>query len=223
MARTRRIVIPGLAHHLMLRGNNRRKLFSYPTEYWKLVTFIGQALERGDCHLHALTLMTNHVHCLVTPAGPDDLARFVKAFAQRYARYRNRRRGGSGKLFQERYMSKPIEDPSYLARVQLYIELNAWRAGMVNNPLLHRWSTFPIHAGQPLLSKIPLKYWTPSPWYQGIARTPEVRARRYLELVECVQAEKDGKDLDEHVSAIERAVTTPSRRRLERPDGTSAA
>jgi len=222
MVRKGRIVIPGRAHHLVLRGNNRRTLFSYATDYRKLIGHVSKALEPETCRLHALTLMTNHIHCLVTPASHDDLALFVKAFAQRYSTYRNRRRGSSGKLFQERYFSNPIEDPSYFATAQIYIDINAWRAGKVVDPFAHVWSTFAIHAGRPHLSRIPVELWTPSSWYLGLERTPEARAKRYLELVEQFYGSKTRIVSDEHIDAAERLSAVPSRMRIERPDRSSA-
>jgi putative transposase len=222
MSRTRRLVVPGRAHHIVLRGNNRRTLFSYPTDYRKFIGFVGRALEPETCRLHALTLMTNHVHCLVTPDGPDDLPQFVKAFAQRYSYYRNRKRGGSGKLFHERYLSKPVLDQSYLVTVQIYIELNAWRAGKVNDPLDHKWSTFPLHAGKPCHSGIPAEIWTPSCWYQGLGHTPKARAARYLELTNDFVQAKASSMPEDKIAATEDFSITSNNRRLERPDRTRA-
>lgn len=222
MSRSMRIVIPGISHHIITRGNNRRTIFSYPRDYLRFMTHVRKALETSQCRLHALTLMRNHVHFIATPTSRNDLSVFVKSFSQRYAMYRNRRKSGSGKLFQDRYLSKPIEDETYLATAQIYIELNAWRAGMVKDPLDYPWSTFQIHAGHPEKSRVPVELWTPSPWYLGLARTPKARAHRYLELVEQFYGDRSHPIPDERIDAAEQASSTPSRTRHERPDGKSA-
>src|SRR5262245_7810080 len=106
MARAPRIIVPGLPHHVVLRGNNRRRLFSSKLDYRMFLYFAGLSLKRCQVGLHALTLMSNHAHLLVTPRHQHDLAAFVKPLAQRYAQLRNEKRNASGKLFEERYWSR---------------------------------------------------------------------------------------------------------------------
>ena len=60
-----RIVVPGLPHHLVLRGNNKRRLFSYDRDRILFLRLLAEAMERYDVPLYALVLMANHVH-LVT-------------------------------------------------------------------------------------------------------------------------------------------------------------
>jgi putative transposase len=222
MSRSTRVVIPGFAHHIITRGNNRRTIFSYPRDYLKFMTHVGKALETSQCRLHAMTLMRNHVHCIATPACQNDLSIFVKRFSQRYAMYRNKQRGGSGKLFQDRYYSKPIQDERYLAIAQIYIELNAWRAGMVTDPLDYPWSTFPIHAGHPDRSKIPMELWTPSPWYLALGRSDEARAQRYTTLTRQICLEGSRPCPDEEIENCEELSREPDRKRVERPDRSTA-
>ena len=89
---------PAGPHHLVVRGNNRRKLFSCQPEYELFVLLVGQALKAADCQLHAMTLLTNHVHILVTPPTVSSLSQLVKYACQRFAQRRNKQRHGSGKL-----------------------------------------------------------------------------------------------------------------------------
>src|SRR5947207_1436289 len=108
MPRRPRLVLPRVPHHVVLRGNNRRVLFSSKRDYEMFLFFLWRALERGGCGLHAATLMSNHVHLLLTPADADALSGFVKSVAQRYAQLRNVKRDSSGKLFEERFFSRPV-------------------------------------------------------------------------------------------------------------------
>lgn len=219
MARTKRIVFPGCPHHVYVRGNNRRRLISYSSDYYILLRCLSRALDRSSCELHQLTFMTNHYHLEATPEDDASLSRLMHRCNQRYAQIRNPLRSGSGKLFEERFRSKPIRDDKYLQAVTLYNDANAYRAGLVADPFEHSWSTAPIHGGFPERSKIPLELWTPSPWYLALGSTPQERAEHYRALMyeyisrgtpEPVQSPSDSEDSARYT------------RRLERPDGSSA-
>lgn len=177
MPRGARTVLPGVPHHLVLRGNNRRRLFSYPRDYDLLLHLIWRRLEKDDVSLNAFCLMTNHVHLLATPENEMSLAKFVKGFAQRYAQSRNRRSRASGKLFEERFYSKPVASERHLALATVYIDLNPVRAGMMSTADGYRWSTFSIHAGSTSSRFIDL--WSPTSWYLGLARDAVTRAAAY--------------------------------------------
>jgi putative transposase len=104
-------------------------------------------LDASACTLHQLTLMTNHVHLVVTPPTAPALAVFVQRANQRYAQVRNQALR-EWKLFEERFHSKIIDDDRYLLSVSIYNDVNAYRAGMADAPLAHEWSTGPLHAGR---------------------------------------------------------------------------
>ena len=180
MPRVARSVVPGVPHHVVLRGNNRRKLFSYPRDYNQLLYLVGRQLDEGGASLNGFCLMTNHVHLLVTPEKKHSLGKFIKGFAQRYAQIRNRRSKASGKLFEERYYSKPVASEAHLALTTAYIDLNPVRAGIRDAAEDYRWSTFCIHAGvEPASTFLPL--WSPSAWYASLAEDHPRRAAAYRE------------------------------------------
>ena len=180
MPREARIVIPGVPHHVILRGNNRRCLFSYDRERVLLLRYLAAALEASHCALHQLTLMENHLHMIVTPPRAESLAVMVKRAAQRYAQVRNAQRGATGKLFEQRFGSIPMRDDAHVMMATLYNDTNAFRAGATVGPDGHAWSTGPLHAGLPG-SRIPRELWTPSTWYLRLGATAELRAAAYRE------------------------------------------
>ena len=142
--------------------------------------------------------------------GSDAETHVQKRYPHKTVRQvRNSLRDGSGKLFEERFQSKPILDDEYLATVTIYNDVNAYRAGRVKTPLAHIWSTGPMHAGR--AGRIPGQLWTPSAWYLALGATPQARATRYREIV-----------AERVVAAEDTAPTSPYQRRLERPDRTSA-
>ncbi|HEY7955508.1 MAG TPA: transposase, partial [Polyangia bacterium] len=129
MTRPLRFVAPGLPHHVILRGNNRRRLFSYPSDYQRFLYYLERGLRDVGCWMHAAALMTNHVHLILSPPDRRALSDCVRAFSQRYAQYRNRRKNASGKLFEQRFAAFPILHERQLAVTTVYVDLNPQRAG----------------------------------------------------------------------------------------------
>lgn len=182
MRKPRRIR-PQTPHHVYVRGNNRRVLFTTVWDRLMFVTLVERALKLCDCAIHALTLMTNHVHFVITPHDQAALQRFVHYVTQQYSRYYNRRRGQTGKLFEQRFNAKPILSEQQLAICSAYADLNPVRAGLSSDPLLYPWSTYGHSVGCPQRSAIPAQLWTPSPWYLGLGSDPMERAVRYASWV----------------------------------------
>ena len=203
-------MLPGVPHHVWLRGNNRRRLFSWKWEYRLFLRLVDEARRKYGCLIHALVLMVNHIHMLMTPPSKEDGSAFIGNVSQRYAQRRNQLRHGSGKLFEQRFEAEPVTDAAYLATVTAYIELNPVAAGICDDPSQYRWSTHGLHIGRPELSEVPLELWTPSDWYDGLGDTVVERADRYAEWVEQRRA------LAELKMAAEREL------RIRRPDETRA-
>lgn len=223
MPRDSRLVEPERPHHVVLRGNNRRRLFSFASDYLRLLVYLGVALEPGQCRLHAIVMMSNHVHLLLTPQSAQALADFVKALSQRYAQYRNRTRGGSGKLFEERYFSCPIEDDNHYGCTLAYIDDNPRRAGIVLHPSDYRWSSYHVYVG----GREPWKAGfadliTPASWYLDLGASTAARAASYVDWVEDCHTRARRPLHADKIDQLERA-SVRSHRRLRRPDGSSAA
>jgi len=216
MAREPRIVVVGVPHHIYLRGNNRRRLFSNEADRWLWLRCLEQGLEASECLLHQHTLMTNHMHLMATPPHEKAFATLMKRACQRYAQQRNDQMNASGKLFEERYQSKVITDEDHMMFNMLYNDANAFRAGQVDDPNEHEWSTGPLHAGRGT-SNIPRSMWTPSGWYLGLGRTAERRESVYRQLM-TAYLRRDGVDL----GSIDESPEKRYRQRIARPDGSSA-
>ncbi len=178
MSRTPRhqVVLPGLPHHVILRANNRRNLFSSAHDRAQLLRFMLDAPNAQACLLHALALMTNHAHLVVTPPGFDELWRWIKSFAQRYAIHRNRERAASGKVFEQRYGLVVIRQERQLAATTAYVDLNATRAGISS-----RWTTLGLHGGHGDIPTLVRELWRPSSWWLGLGPADAERKAAYRE------------------------------------------
>jgi putative transposase len=190
-------------------------LFSNETDRLFWLRCLERGLEASECALHQHTLMTNHVHLVVTPPNPKALAVLMKETCQRYAQERNSRKKATGKLFEQRYHSKIIDDERYLLYTLLYNDANGYRAGLVNDPTGHCWSTGPLHAGTGE-SRIPRPMWTPIAFYKALGPTPQARGRAYRLLMATYLREPSWIPVDD------KSRTGRYRQRIERPDGTTA-
>lgn len=220
MAETRRmarkprrlVVIPNHPHHLILRGNNRRRIFSDYRDYRFFLFKLWQASERRGVPVHTSMQMSNHVHLIVTPPTQIDLSNFVRGFAQPYAQFRNRRRCSSGKLFEERFKCIPIESEEQMAATMAYVALNPVRAGLCKNATDYRWSTFRLHAGFPPQETLINKIWSPSSWFLSLGNVSAERSAAFLDSFEHYRAR------DEWQGVYNDPPRPSDRKRVERPD-----
>lgn len=69
MPRPHRLDLPGVAQHVVQRGNDRQPCFVTADDYRRYLRDLNEIARREGCAIHAYVLMSNHVHLLVTPPG----------------------------------------------------------------------------------------------------------------------------------------------------------
>lgn len=146
MPRRARMYVPGLAYHVVQRGNNRQACFFDPASYRHYLVLWQSVAARYGTRVHAYCLMTNHVHFLVTPARADSVSNTMKVVGSRYAQHINQRFGRTGTLWEGRHRSSLVQTERYLLACYRYIELNPVRAGMVARPHDYPWSSYRFNA-----------------------------------------------------------------------------
>lgn len=146
MPRTARIVLPGLPHHVIQRGNNRQDVFFVDDDRRAYLEFLAAEAERHRLAILAYCLMTNHVHLVVVPHGERSLAAAVGRTHWLYSQYVNRLHNRTGHLWQNRFYSSPLEE-THTQRACLYVERNPVRARMVRQPWRYAWSSAAAHVG----------------------------------------------------------------------------
>ena len=183
MARLPRLVVSGLPHHLIQRGNNRQSIFVDELDCSRYLSELAELTTAHAVAIHAYVLMPNHVHLLATPAEGKALGRLMQALGRRYVRRFNDRHQRTGTLWEGRYRSTVVETERYLLACMRYIEMNPVRAGLVDVPASYRWSSHPHNAGlrvDPLLSEH-AEYW-------ALGNTPFERQIAYRRFFEHEQA-----------------------------------
>jgi putative transposase len=179
MPRPLRLILPGVAVHIIQRGNNRIACFRHDNDYLMYLAHLRQLAEKYDCAVHAYCLMTNHVYLLVTPQAAGACTALMRALGQRYVQYFNRRHERNGTLWEGRFRSCLTQSALYVLGCYRYIELNPVRAGMVDHPMGYLWSSYAVNGGMrsdPLI--------TPHPEFLALGAAAESRHSAYRGLLE---------------------------------------
>jgi putative transposase len=130
MARPPRDDAPGVAHHLMLRGIERRSIFADDADREDFLRRLAKlAIELGFL-VFAWVLMPNHVH-LVVRSGQARISRLMARLGTGYARRFNERHERVGHLFQNRFRSRRVVDDADLMGLVLYVTRNPLEAAIV--------------------------------------------------------------------------------------------
>lgn len=147
MSRKSRIISKTGVYHIMLRSINQQQIFEDDNDFKKFLFVLSDTKKKYPFELYAYCLMGNHVHLLMaTDQFPlmtifqSIGARFVYWYNQKYKRY--------GHLFQDRFISYPVEDEDYFLTVLQYIHENPIRAHICKSPLDYRWSSCRIYFGK---------------------------------------------------------------------------
>ncbi|NLT47417.1 MAG: transposase [Clostridiales bacterium] len=127
-------------YHVMLRGVDKRAIFLDEQDNKKFIQHLKKSKVDGGFELYAYCLMTNHVHLLIKEH--EEIGDSIKRIAVRYAAWHRKKYDRTGHLFQNRYLSEPVESDSYLMTVLRYIIQNPVKAGIVGKPEEYLWSCF---------------------------------------------------------------------------------
>ncbi|MBI4688392.1 MAG: transposase [Nitrospirae bacterium] len=147
MARKPRIEFEGAFYHVIVRGNQRQKIFRDRNDYLKYLEILANYKNRYRFYLYSYVLMNNHIHLLLeTQEIP--ISKIQQGINQSYTMYFNRRNKTVGHLFQGRYKAILCDRDEYLLSLVKYIHLNSVRAKAVETPDEYEWSSHHDYAGQ---------------------------------------------------------------------------
>jgi putative transposase len=132
MPRLSRLDTPGLLHHVMIRGIERRKIFRDDEDRENFLERLSILLSETKTLCYAWVLMPNHAHFLIR-SGPSGISLLMRRLLTGYAIYFNRRHRRHGQLFQNRFKSIICQEDAYLQELVRYIHLNPLRAKIVQD------------------------------------------------------------------------------------------
>jgi putative transposase len=140
MVRTARIKSESGYYHILLRGNNRDRIFHDNKDRKKFLTVLSEQVDKGFISVIAYCLMDNHIHFLIRE-NINQLVDAMRSLNTTYALYFNKKYNRSGHLFQNRYQSESIEDEKYLFAALRYIHQNPINANICSHVENYRWSS----------------------------------------------------------------------------------
>lgn len=144
MARSARVVVPDMPHHVTQRGNYQQVVFDDDEDRAAYLRILRQSASLFGVRIWAWCLMNNHVHLVAVPADRTALALTFGRTHAAFALHVHQHRGLMGHLWQARFHSCVLDD-DHLRAAMRYVELNPVRAGLVRNAEDYPWSSARAH------------------------------------------------------------------------------
>jgi putative transposase len=132
MPRLTRLDSPGILHHVMIRGIERKKIFRDNKDRDNFIDRLSVLIPETKTICYAWAFMPNHAHFLFR-SGPPGISTLMRRLLTGYAVTFNRRHRRHGQLFQNRYKSILCQEDTYLRELVRYIHLNPLRAKIVTD------------------------------------------------------------------------------------------
>ncbi|MBN2060317.1 MAG: transposase [Deltaproteobacteria bacterium] len=181
MPRLARLDSPGVLHHVMIRGIERRKIFRDNKDRDNLIERLSTILPETNTSCYAWSLMPNHAHFLFR-SGKYGISKVMCRLLTGYALSFNRRYNRHGQLFQNRYKSIICQEDKYLLELVRYIHLNPLRANIVSD--ISELNKYP-YSGHSSLTNNRNREWQDTGYIMGYFGRNLSKARKgYLEFVE---------------------------------------
>lgn len=128
-------------YHVILKGIDGRDIFLDNEDKEKFLENTLKARDKGNFQIYAYCLMDSHVHLLIKE--DEEIGTSIKRITVAYVQWHNNKYARTGHLFQNRYLSEPVETESYLLTVVRYIHQNPLKAGITKQLADHKWSSYP--------------------------------------------------------------------------------
>ena len=112
MPRSARLDAPGVLHHIMIRGIERRNIFRDNRDREDFLVRLENLLPETQTSCYAWAFLPNHAHFLFR-TGMIPIATLMRRLLTGYAIHFNRRHRRSGQLFQNRYKSILCQEDIY--------------------------------------------------------------------------------------------------------------
>lgn len=180
MPRLARLDAPGVLHHIIIRGIERRKIFRNNKDRNDFIDRLSIILPQTDTSCYAWALMDNHAHFLFR-SGKAGISTSMRRLLTGYAVGFNRRYRRHGQLFQNRFKSIICQEDAYLKELVRYIHLNPLRAKIVTT--LSELNRYP-YSGQSVLMDKRKQEWQETGYVLAFFNRNPGRAKKtYLEFV----------------------------------------
>ena len=137
-----RILIDNACYHIMVRGNQKQKIFNEEKDFCEYLKRIKLCKRKYKFRLYGFCLMPNHVHMIGEVKQKDSLSKFMHSMNRSYTAYFNEKYRKVGHLWQGRFKSRVIVKDRYLIDCINYIEQNPVKDNFIQTPKEYRWSSY---------------------------------------------------------------------------------
>ena len=180
MPRLARLDAPGVLHHVMGRGIERKEIFLNDADHSDFLERLAVLVEEGALDVYAWVLMPNHFHLLCKTRNRP-LSSSMRKILTGYVVNLNRRHCRYGHLFQNRYKSIVCQEDRYLKELVRYIHLNLLRAGLVKD--MAELSRNPWSGHSALMGKVK-REWQDTDYVLSLFGQDRYRRRDYEKYVQ---------------------------------------
>src|SRR4051794_20537722 len=127
-------------YHIMLRGINKQSIFEDDEDRLKFLETLKKYKAISMYTIYSYCLMDNHIHLLMKESE-ESISEAVKRISASYVYWYNMKYERCGHLFQERFKSENVENPTYFLTVLRYIHQNPIKAGLAKNVFECKWTS----------------------------------------------------------------------------------
>ena len=174
MPRLARLDAPGVLHHVIIRGIERRVIFRDDFDRENFLKCLSVLVPETQTICYAWVFMSNHAHFLLR-SGLGGIAHLMRRLLTGYAVSFNRRHRRHGQLFQNRYKSIICQEDVYFKELIRYIHLNPVRAKVV--PDLDELKEYPYCGHSALMNK-QKRAWQETDYVLSVFGNSRATARR---------------------------------------------
>lgn len=142
MSRKARVLSKTGLYHIIFKGIGRQNLFEERADYEKMKSIILTVKSEMEFEIYAYCLMTNHVHLFIKEKNTGEVSKIMSKILSHYATWFNIKYIRSGPLFNNRYLSEPVEDEKYYMNLIRYIHQNPLKARVVGRVGQYQYSSY---------------------------------------------------------------------------------
>jgi putative transposase len=142
MPRGARILLDNVCYHVINRGNQKQSIFLEELDFANYLQLLRHYKRKYRFKVFGYCLMPNHIHLVLEPKDPNQLAKILQSLTQTYTKWFNKKYKKIGHLWQNRFKSMVIQKDNYFIECVCYVEANPVRAGLVRSPLEYLWSSY---------------------------------------------------------------------------------
>ena len=180
MPRLARLDAPGVLHHIMIRGIERRKIFRSNKDRDDFIERLSIILPESNTYCYSWALLGNHAHFLFR-SGEAGISKVMRRLLTGYAVTFNHKYNRHGQLFQNRYKSIICQEDTYLRELVRYIHLNPLRAKLVSD--ISELNRYPYSGHSGLMGKRPRDWQDTKYVLANFGRIAKKARNEYLDFV----------------------------------------